>query len=232
MRAPHFSRARSLGAVLALVVLGSLTGCRTTAEVRIELDETGAGQVAVQVELDDAAAQRIGDLGELVAVADLEAAGWTVSTAERRVLAEKEVHSAEDLDRALEELTGPGGPFSGLAFGQRRTFARTTVEVTGSVDLSQGMAAFGDEELQRITGSVTGVDLPPEVLALTLAVDLPGTETSNATGPGTRWELPLGAVTPIQAESTDVNALGLTAVGVAVICALVLIAAGARRLRP
>ena len=212
---------------LALVALVSLAGCQTTAEVAVEVDETGAGVVAVRVELDDAAAARVGDLSGLVAAEDLEAAGWRVSIAERRVLAEKDVESVAEVDHALDAL---GPSFGGLAFQRRQTFARTVVGVAGSVDLSQGMATFGDEDLRQITGSVTGVDLPPQALDLALTIDLPGEETSNAAGPGTRWELPFGIVTPIEAESTDVNLLGLLAVGVAVVCAVGLLWAAVRRL--
>lgn len=214
---------------LALLLFFGLAGCQTTAHVDLELDEAGTGRLEVQVELDDAAAQRVGDLGALVAADDLESAGWRVSTFERRVLAEKSIHSPADLDLALEEL---GPPFAGIAFNRRQTFARTSVELAGSVDLSAGLAAFGDEELRRLTGSVTGVDLPPETLRLSLAVDLPGEETSNAAGRLSRWDLPLGVVTPVQAESTDVNILGLAAVGVSVVCGLVLLFALVRRLRP
>lgn len=206
-----------------------LAGCRTTAEVAIDLDETGRGNVTVAVELDDAAAQRVGDLTELVAADDLQDAGWQISVSERRVLARKPVSSQDELDLALAEL---GRPFSGLSFERRQTFARTSVAVMGSVDLSQGLAAFGDEELQRLTGSVTGVDVPPEALELALRVDLPGEETANATGPETRWELPLGTVTPVEAESTDVNIEGLMAAGVAAACAVVLLVLLLSRFRP
>lgn len=211
---------------IALLLLGA---CETAAQVAIELDETGAGHVAVHVELDDAAAARVGDLGGLVAAADLEAAGWRVVVAERRVLAEKKVQSAVEVNRAFEEL---GPAFAGLRFDRRQSFARTEVEVSGSVDLSSGIAVFGDEDLKKITGSLTGVDLPPEALALSLTVDLPGDEKTNATGPGTRWDLPMGAVTPIDAESTDVNFVGLIGVGVAVLCGLLLVVVLVRSVRP
>lgn len=203
-----------------LLALASLSGCRTTAEVSIDVDEAGAGQVAVAVELDDAAAARVGDLPGLVAAEDLEQAGWQISVSERRALARKTVQSPDDLDAALDEL---GPPFAGLSFERRQTFARTSVVVSGRVDLSRGTAEFGDDELQRLTGSVTGVDVPPEALDLSLRVDLPGEETANAAGRTARWDLPLGVVTPVEAESTDVNIVGLLGVGVAAACVIALV---------
>lgn len=214
--------------MLSALALVALSGCRTTAEVSIEVNESGTGQVAVAVELDAAAAGRVGDLTGLVAAEDLEDAGWEISVTERRVLARKTVESPAELELALEEL---GRPFSGLSFERRQTFARTSAGVVGSVDLSQGLAGFGDEELQRLTGSVTGVDLPPEALGLSLRVDLPGEETTNAGGRTARWDLPLGVVTAVEAESTDVNIVGLMAAGVAAACAIALLLVLVSRLR-
>ena len=210
------------------LALFALVGCRATAEVGIRLDESGRGLVSVQVELDEEAAARVGDLRGLLAVDDLERAGWEISSGAASVTATKSVRSESELDAALAEV---GPPFTGLAFGRRESFARTDVEVSGSVDLSQGMASFGDEGLRRLTGSATGVDVPPESLGLSLEIDLPGQETSNAPGPGTRWALPIGAVTPVTAESTDLNTLGLFAVLLAVACAIGLLWALVGRLR-
>lgn len=206
--------------LFGLLALASLGGCRTTAEISIDVDEAGAGEVAVAVELDDAAAARVGDLTDVVAAEDLKEAGWEISVAERRVLARKAVRSPAELDVALREL---GRPFSGLSFDRQQTFARTSVSLAGSVDLSQGVAGFGDEELQRLTGSVTGVDLPAEALKLSLRVDLPGEETANAEGRTPRWDLPLGVVTAVEAESTDVNIVGLAGVAVAAACVISLL---------
>lgn len=220
-----FVRVLSFGG-LALVLLG---GCQADVEVGIEVDESGHGQVGVTAQLDDPAAERIGDLSEIIAADDLREAGWTVRADERAVSVTKRVRSPSDIEVAIAELSGLDGPFADLTFNRATTFARTVVEVAGSVDLSEGVAAFGDDELERLTGSATGIDIPADALRLSLAVDLPGQETSNAPGPGTRWALPIGVVTPVSAESTDVNVLGLVAVAVAVAAGLVLIGAAIRR---
>ena len=217
---------------IGAVALMSLAGCRTTADIRIELDETGQGHVAVAVQLDDEAAQRVGDLSELVSFEDLEGTGWDVVVLERSLTATKQVRSGAELELALADLGGRDGVFSGLEFERRQTFARTAVSVTGAVDLSGGMPAFGDEGLQRLTGSVTGVDVPPEALALSLEVDLPGEEESTGKGGKARWPLPVGEVIPVRAESTDVNLLGLVAVGLVLVCAGVVGWMLLRRLRP
>ena len=217
---------------IGAIALLSLTGCRTTADIRIELDEAGVGHVAVSVELDDAAAERVGNLSELLALEDLEGTGWDVTASERTVLARHEVRSPAELELALADLGGPEGIFSDLEFERRETFARTAVGVSGAVDLSAGMSAFGDEDLARLTGSITGVDLPADSIALALEVDLPGEEEANGPGGKARWSLPVGEVTHVKAESTDLNLLGLVAVAVALACAGVIGGVLIRRLRP
>lgn len=217
---------------IAAMALVSLAGCQTTADIRIELDEAGAGHLAVAVELDDAAAERVGNLAEVLNVEDLEGSGWDVTAGERSALARREIRSAADLELALADLGGRDEIFSDLEFRRRATFARTAVALSGSVDLSGGMAAFGDEDLQRLTGSITGVELPPQALSLSLEADLPGDEEANGPGGRAKWALPIGEVTPVRAESSDVNLLGLIAVGVVLVCAGVLGGALVRRLRP
>ena len=218
--------------VFAGLALVSLAGCRADVEVAIEVDESGQGQVGVRAELDSAASERIGDLSEFVTADDLREAGWTVSADNQTVSAIKQVRSPAEIELAIAELSGPTGPFSDLNFRRSTTFARTVVEVGGFVDLTEGMAAFGDEQLKQLTGSVTGVDVPDNAVRLSLAVNLPGQETSNAPGPGTRWALPWGVVTPVNAESTDVNVLGLGGVAVAVAAVLILIGVAVRRFVP
>ena len=204
-------------------------------EVAIEVDESGDGHVSAWAQLDEAASERIGDLSEFIAADDLREASWIVRADDRKVEVAKRVGSPADIEVAIAELSGPDGPFAGLSFDRTTTFARTVVEVAGSVDLSEGVAAFGDDELERLTGSVTGVDIPDDALRLSLVINLPGRGTSNARigsdapDPTPRWALPLGVVTPVSAESTDVNVLGLGGVAVAVVAALVLIGTLVRR---
>lgn len=220
--------ARLVAAALTLVVL---TGCQAGIRVAVELGKEARGQVRVTATLDDAAAERIGDLAEFVDDTGLAASGWLVEAGEQQAVATRSVNGPADVEAALRDLTGAGGPFSGLRFRRNAGFLRTVTGVSGRVDLSRGLATFGDDGLTQLTGSPTGVDAPASILSLSLEVDLPGDESGNAPGGGAIWELPLGQVTEIRAESTMPNFAGIGGVAVAVAAALGLIVAGVRRRR-
>lgn len=209
----------------------ALGGCRADVEIRVDVDASAIGSVRAVVELDSAAAEVAGDLTEWVRADDLRRAGWVVVTGIDRVTATRRVNSAQDLSAAFAELSGPGGPFAGLVLSREASFARTKVELSGTVDLSDGLAAFGDEALRALTGSATGVDLDPDAVSATLEVNLPGSEDTNAPEAGPRWPLPLGELTEVRAESTDTNVIGFAAGALAVACALSLMAVGISRAR-
>lgn len=216
-------------APLLLVLLGA---CRAEALVQLEVDEAGVGFLTATLSLDEAAAEKVGDLGGYVAAEDLRAAGWTVTSSADRVSIRRPVDGPGDVNAAFDALTGAGGPFAGLEFDRDQGFVSTRTSLSGEVDLSRGLAAFGDEGLTRLTGSPIGVDAPDSVLGLTLAVELPGNEEVDAAGGRASWPLPLGQKTEIRAESVDLNWLGLGSAAVAVLAALALLVAGLRSRRP
>ena len=217
---------RLLGLLLVLLALGA---CRAEALVELEVNENGVGRMAATVTLDEAAAEKVGDLAEFIAADDLKAAGWRVESSEKRVSISRPVNGPNDINAAFDELTGPDGPFGALEFRRDQGFVSTRTALSGRVDLTAGLAAFGDAGLTEITGSATGVDAPASVLGLTLAVQLPGEEKVNAASGRATWLLPLGQVTEVKAESVDVNWLGLGAATVALLAGAALVAVGLRR---
>lgn len=201
----------------AALILGALSGCQAGVRVALDLDDAAAGTVEVRVSLDEAARERVGDLSEFVDSTGLAAAGWLVDADKGTATAHRQVSGPADVEAALADLTGAGGPFSGLRVSREGGFLRTTTEIRGRVDFRRGLAAFGDDGLTRLTGSPIGVDAPASVLALSMKVDLDGRQTTNAPGGGSTWTLPLGQVTEIRAESTDVNLLGVGGAGIALL---------------
>lgn len=214
---------------MAPALLLLLGGCRAEALVLLEVDERGVGSMTATVSLDEAAAAKVGDLGDFIEAADLEAAGWRVTTSADRVKIERPVDGPGDVNAAFDQLSGAGGPFANLEFERDQGFVSTRTALSGRVDLSAGLAAFGDVELTQITGSPTGVDAPPSVLGLTLAVELPGDEEVDTATGRASWALPLGEVTEVQAKSVDLNWVGLGAAAVAFLAGATLLAAGLRR---
>ncbi|MCU1351535.1 MAG: hypothetical protein JWM05_744, partial [Acidimicrobiales bacterium] len=186
------SRRRWLPRLLGvLVVLLVASGCQVRTDVEVAVQPDGSGAVTVMVTLDREAASRIPDLREQLRTADLRAAGWTVTGPTTRpggglqVSARKPFARAADAAKVLGELSGPSGPFRGFVVERKRSFATTSYTVRGSLDLSKGVAVFGDAALTRSLGGLPFGRSPDELRLLaggsvakaapfTLRVMLPG----------------------------------------------------------
>jgi FMN phosphatase YigB (HAD superfamily) len=175
--------------VLALV----LAGCRVAVDVTVDVNEDGSGSVRVGVGLDDAAMARIPDLAEQLQTDDLAAAGWKVDGPEKEgdgltwVRASKPFADPDQLGAIIEEISGPEGPFRDFTLSRTRSFGETTIELSGTVDLSEGPQAFSDEQLAELLGGDPfGGNLEqieqeegkpvPEMVDFTVTADLPGAE--------------------------------------------------------
>lgn len=223
---------RVILAVAALVVL--LTGCRVGVSVEVETAAEGGGRVRATVTLDGEAASQVPDLAEQLRVSDLRAAGWTVEGPTPApgggvtVLATKPFATSEGATRALQEL---GGGFGGLRLRVDRGFWKTRSELGGAVDLSSGLATYGDEELAGVVGNPTlGLDPAAverelgrplsDVVAVELVGDLAGAVDADA--PQTRdgaplWTIQLGSSVAVSATAEQWNVLRLSVAAVAVL---------------
>jgi hypothetical protein len=148
----------------------ALTGCQVHTQISINETAPGQGVVRVSVSLDQSAVAAIGGASALAAQlqdADLVAAGWKVTGpvpgpgSTTVVSASHEFTSAAQASALVAELagSGPAGsrPFR-LSLTQRHSFWRTDTALTGTVDLSCGVACFGDSGLTRALGFPTGVN--------------------------------------------------------------------------
>lgn len=239
---------RATLAVLAVLAAGLLGGCRVGVSVEVETAAGGGGHVRATVTLDAEAARQVPDLAHQLRVDDLEAAGWEVDgpTAApgggASVTASKPFATSRGAARALREL---GGGFAGLRLRVDRSFWRTTSALEGEVDLSAGLAAFGDEDLAALVGNQTlGLDPPAverelgrplaEVLEVELVADLAGRMDADA--PEARagdavWPVPLGTTVAVRAEAERWNSSSLAMGAVALASGLMLVGVLIRRSR-
>lgn len=180
----------------ALLVL--LSGCQIDVRVDTVVEDDGSGTVTVAVGLDDAALARVGDPDATFHVDDLRAAGWTVAPAERDgtdvtwVRATKAFSQPSEAGAVMTEITGPDGPLRDVALTKDASVARTTWRFAGTVDLTDGLAAFSDPEVAAALGGdpfggnvqvIEAEEGRPatEMIDVTMTVDLPGADVKTFT---------------------------------------------------
>lgn len=155
-RSPLGSAGRWVLLLVALVVVS--VGCQVQVVVDTVVDQNGAGTVTVSVGLDEGARARIGDLATELQIQDLRDAGWTVTdpaadaTGITWIRASKPFSSPEQLVATLAEIAGPETLFQQVEFTRVETDDDITYRVTGQVDLTQGVATFGDPEVAAQLG--------------------------------------------------------------------------------
>jgi hypothetical protein len=240
-------------ALLVAALVGLLaSACRLELDVTVEMAEDGSGSVEVVVGVDRDGIERIGgDLEAVLAVDDLDAAGWTVEGPDEgadgftRVRFAKPFDTPDEAAVIFEEIAGEDGPFQDFAVSHESSFAHTEWGFTGRIDFSGGLAAFGDEGLAaELDGEPLGQTVeeieaqlgePLErAIQVAVGVQLPGDVTSNATEPtadGGVWEVAFGGG-PVAMEATGEEERTASVVGavVAATCAVLLVLYGLVRI--
>lgn len=185
--------------VLLLVALCLLAGCQIDLTVDIRLNDDGSGRVTVGAGLDDDALARTGNLERQLRADDLRAAGWDVSGPVREgdltwVRASKAFTTPDEAGVVLAEVTGDGGPFRDFAVRVDEGMVGRDYAVTGTVDLTQGPQAFGDDELSAALGgdpfggtleAIEREEGRPisEMVEFHVSVELPGTDAPTVYTP-------------------------------------------------
>lgn len=202
-------------------------------QVEVVANDKGAGHIRVELLLDEQAAQGVRNRQNALRTKDLSRAGWAVRDFEPadggglRASAEHSFATPGEANALFDQLTGPTGPFGSLVLARTRGLLNTKVTLTGNVDLTKGLSAFGDEELRSLTGatSLVGVDdvvverqagKPiAEAFRLELRTKIDGETATKA--------LPLGTSTPIIVSRTR-GAIEALAFGLAGLSALIWLA--------
>jgi hypothetical protein len=253
------SRPRSARAGLVAILLAvALAGCQVTTAVGVQVRPDGTGSVTVGVEFDRAAVAAVGGIDGQLHVADLQAAGWRVTSTAvagggTLVSLAHPFSRPSEVPAILAEVgrapTGARTPLFTLRLAEHRTFWSTTTTARGAVDLTCGLACFGDTGLQRSYGSELGVSptylggaggpaVAAAALRFSFRLRLPGRILSSDASPGRpglRWAPVLGATTTLSAGSVApdvshiVEASAAAALAVIFLAVAVVTSAGSRR---
>jgi hypothetical protein len=222
---------------LVLVCLAA-AGCQVQTVVTVDVADDGSGTVEVAVGLDEEAMGQVpdldangttdaADLTRLVRVEDLTATGWEVGEPETdggttwfRI--HKPFGTPEEANAILAELTGPDGALQDFELSRSTGFGRDGFELTGTVDLSGGLEAFGDEGL---AGTLDGEPLGEDTAAIEQRLGHPLAEMFSfeldvrLPGGGSTWTPQLGeGPVEIAAEGITYNWPVFLLVGVAAGC--------------
>ncbi len=215
-------RFRRLACVLvAVFVLGA---CDVDIAVDVDVATNGSGVVEVRVVLDEEAAQRIPDLTSQLRLDDLMAADWQIVGPDEtsddgiEVTARKTFDGPEQLQAVLDDITGPEGALQGFTLSRTTEFAQVDLDLSGTVDLSRGLALFSDAELvEALDGRPLGIDLDaleaeigplPDAVDFTFTVRLPGTTEDSAEGAEVSVSPALGdPPVPVSLSTTDEDAM-------------------------
>ena len=175
---------RRRAALVLLVPLLALVGCRAETEIAIEVAENGSGTVTVAIGLDAEAMTRLGDPATAVRTGDLTRAGWTVTgpTSSRSLTwfrATTAFRSPADLPRVLRQI----GILRGWSVRVSDGFGSTTWAVSGRIHLTGSLDQFSDHDLTTLLDGLpigrTREELRAEIgsearpFPLRIRVDLP-----------------------------------------------------------
>ncbi len=210
MRAPLTSlrnwRAWSLGALLVLTPV-AVAGCKTDVDITVRARPEGSGTIRVTAVVDNQAAQWLGSPEKALATTDLAKRGWAIRSVQPTddggvtFGAEHGFSSIEEGNRIIDDLTGADGAFSKLRLSRSRSLLSTSVKLTGSVDLTNRLEAFGDDELATLVGGGSRIGVGEKDLPLGAKVDdvLTMKLTSELAGVSKVIALPLGSSTVVSA---------------------------------
>ncbi|MEM7275757.1 MAG: HAD-IA family hydrolase [Actinomycetota bacterium] len=189
-----------------LVVVPALllaTACNATFDVAIEVDEGGAGIVRTELVIDQETTAALLDLEQGLPLTDLAEAGWDpvvdrTPTADggTRITAEKPFGTPDEFAEVMRELTG-NRILSDFVLIRSQSFGQVDYQVRGTIDTTDGLAAFGDPTLESNLGRsllsvITGppYNASPEDVAIDVTVRLPGEALEEgSTGEVTGGEL-------------------------------------------
>lgn len=158
------------------------------------MSNDGSGVVTITAVADAAVVAKAPDLATDLAFDDVKTAGWSVvgPTAESdggvRVILSKAFQTPAEASEILANVSGANGPLVGIGLTRQRDGVVATFDLTGSLQITGGLAAYMDEDVLASVGAApyaaelaAANQQPQSAVAITFVATLPG-EVKTTTG--------------------------------------------------
>ena len=195
-------------------------------EIALRSERNGSGSLRVHYAMAPDARSTIGRFR----LADLPAGGWTAAITDSGFTAQAVFRSPVGANRSLRAL---GPAFRSLNYERRRSLFSIRNRLRGQVDLTGGLATFGDDVVRQRLGSDLGADpaavaaqlgvTPQNLIALRL--------TASIAGASRQLSLPIGSATEVSVGSTSTRTDVLFPLCVAVAALALIVGRGVFRTR-
>jgi len=200
-----------------------LASCQVDVDVDLSMADDGTGTITVVATADAAVVAAVPTLASELALDDVVAAGWELqgptATADGGLTLTIS-HSFTSPDEATNLLNSIGPPFNQMSVQRTTVNNDTTTTLHGLLGLSNGFAAFADDDLVTAVGSVPFADqiaasgaTPESSMHVTIGAGLPGEIVSEETNGTTvedgslEWIVPLdGSIAELRAQSLQAPA--------------------------
>lgn len=195
-----------------------LASCRVDIAVDMTMEPDGTGTITVVATADADVVRAVPTIADELVLDDVVAAGWVVdgpTPTPEGGLTLTISHAFTSAEDATNLLISIGPPFNQMAVTRTTVNSTTTNKLSGLLGLSNGFAAFADDDLVTAVGSVPFADqieasgaTPESSMGVTINVALPGeivTDETNGTAAseGTlTWVVPMdGSIAELRAVS-------------------------------
>ncbi|MFM8688791.1 MAG: hypothetical protein ACKODR_08540, partial [Acidimicrobiaceae bacterium] len=151
----HFSKLKGFGLIVAVMVLCS---CQVNAVVTLDVAQSGAGSVTLNLIADSEVVAAAPNLADDLRFDDATAAGWVVSRPTKTADGGLQVslkHTFDNADQAgviLNQLSGEFGPFKQVSLTRTGKDTDSTFTLDGMLQVDGGLNACADARLLKTIG--------------------------------------------------------------------------------
>ena len=200
----HLLKIKNFGLIAVVTFLCS---CQVNAVVTLDVAQSGAGLVTVNLIADSEVVAAAPNLADDLRFDDATAAGWVIARPNKtadgglQVSLKHTFDNAEQAGVLLNQLSGEFGPFKQMSLSRTGKDTDSTFKLDGILQVDGGLNAFADSQMLKIIGGApfadnvqqAGLDLG-KAMTIDFVASLPGVierTTGIDTANTVTWRVPL-----------------------------------------